>query len=406
MRRHSLFSLAAVAVFAVLATTLVAVAAPGELDPTFSGDGVLRLSDKRVAWSATPDGDRLLIVEHGVRVGAHVVKVLGADGEPDLGFSVDGVSRVRFGGRAGSPMAVIAAPHDRIVVVGRTLDSFELGVARLHADGAPDRTFAGGGSTVYPIPCCTDGRTDVGVDAAGRITIVAWQSDRGGAWPIVVHLLADGRLDPAYTGDGWEDLRDAYISHTVFTPGGRLLTLESEASGFRVTRYASTGAVDRTFSGDGRLAVRCPGFAPRATFDIDGRGRLYFVCIEIESAGESFAGNLRIIRFGADGTRDAGYSGDGHARVHTPPVRPGAELFVDPLGRVVLADIQGDFADAAVRFVQLTPAGSYDLEFAPDGSRVVALPYARGCGMATGDRILCGAGDADGGTSIVAIAQH
>lgn len=97
---------------------------------------------------------------------------LGADGDPDAGFSGDGKVTEDLGADAAGASTVAVQGDGKIVVGGRGTAGATTGalVARFGADGAPDTTFGPSGSAGR-ILGQEGGGSAAGVDALGRIVL-------------------------------------------------------------------------------------------------------------------------------------------------------------------------------------------------------------------------------------------
>ena len=133
----------------VSAVTGVAVAADGDLDPTFSDDGRvvsdLGFDDRADGVAVQPNG---AIVVAGTSCGADfLVARYNPDGSPDTTFDGDGRVCIDVGaGSADRGEEVFVLADGRLLVAGTSAGDFAL--ARLLADGNLDWSFGTGGKAV------------------------------------------------------------------------------------------------------------------------------------------------------------------------------------------------------------------------------------------------------------------
>src|SRR4051794_30579613 len=180
------FLLTALTSAALLVPAANALAAAGDLDTTFSGDGRASVdfggSDRGAGAVVQPDGKLLALGQRDLdaETDFQVVR-FNRDGTPDTTFDGDGQAVVRFG-QAGfkvrsHPTAIALAPDGKIVVVGDTDanstagNPHDMAVARLNADGSPDKPFNGSGRQVIDFNKQQDGASDVAVQADGKIVV-------------------------------------------------------------------------------------------------------------------------------------------------------------------------------------------------------------------------------------------
>ena len=167
------------AVAVVVAATLTAhsaVAAPGDLDPSFDGDGLASAPYAGRAIAVQADGKIVV----GAAAGSRFVAVrYRADGRPDIAFN----GRADTGPGDSACLALAIQDDGKIVMAGYS-EYFPIGantvvtVARLNTDGSLDTTF-GGGVVETAIGTEFDGATAVAVQSDGKI-LVAGVSDNGG----------------------------------------------------------------------------------------------------------------------------------------------------------------------------------------------------------------------------------
>jgi uncharacterized delta-60 repeat protein len=158
---------------AILLTALsgLAQAAPGDLDPTFDGDGMRTFGtaggDTARAVLVQPDGKLVLA---GFGNSDFVVARLDPNGISDLSFD-GGMAGADFGDVDFGNAAALQ-PDGKIVVAGYTqaTDS-PPAIARLNADGSPDVTFGGGdGKVTIDFGVATFGQA-AALQANGRILV-------------------------------------------------------------------------------------------------------------------------------------------------------------------------------------------------------------------------------------------
>ena len=99
-------------------SSAAALAAPGDFDASFDGDGIVALdpggTDRAHGIVVQPDGR---IVMAGRSDSEWAVARLNPDGEPDTGFSFDGVAFFTLDGQA-SANAVTRQPDGKVVSAG------------------------------------------------------------------------------------------------------------------------------------------------------------------------------------------------------------------------------------------------------------------------------------------------
>ena len=255
-------------------------------------------------------------------IGVFAHPALAAPGDLDPSFAGDGVLTSRFGDMHG-----LAIQRDgRIVVAGVRVSHrrWRFALARYRPDGSRDRSFDGDGrlTTAFPSRECVVADA-VAVQRDGRLVAAGRAGCRGGRFALA-RYLPDGRLDPSFSGDGklttrfGARCRFSEVHAVAIQPNGRIVAAGqagcTRAGKFRVTfalaRYTRDGRLDRSFAGDGRLTT---DFTPAADY-------AFAVLIQpdarIVAAGtarlEDFdRSRFALARYLPDGRLDRAFGGDG-----------------------------------------------------------------------------------------------
>ena len=337
-------------------------AAPGDLDRSFSGDGLQPLSIgdlaiERAAGVATQADGRVVV---GVAGGDEltVARYL-ADGTPDLSFGDgDGVAVSSVPGRT-IDVAIVAG--GAVIAAG---DHFQ--AARFSASGQPDASYAVGGMADFPpdfggtasaIAAEPDGSIVLSGDGAIRTVFGLHNTigdDQGFA---VVRRTPDGELDAAFSDDGFDFVSNAVFQmHDVAVAPDRSIVVGTTWNGqLAAVRVLPAGGVDSSYGDSGRAVA---GFPERATkgsaVAVQSNGAVV-VAGTIGLAGES---DFALARFTPAGDLDPTFSEDG----------------------VTTQDFDGDndvAADVAIRGADVTVAGTTGVD-GPDPDFALARYTATG----------------------------
>ncbi|MEK6275455.1 MAG: hypothetical protein AABM30_08970 [Actinomycetota bacterium] len=338
----------------------LAAAAPGDLDPTFSGNGWVRTYDMTgFTGPYTAKGaEDLAIQPDGKIVAVGEIKnrgqlVLGAlrwtsTGDLDRSFGDSGWATTHVG-QVPNAHAVALQPDGKILVGGEVdfdLDLNLAGIARFNRDGSLDRSFGDGGVVHSPNAF---GRhvNDVAVQRDGKIVTVGnhiSSRDRQLAFA-VSRYLPNGALDRSFSGDGRTSISFRSGHETAYAVAlqrdGKIVvagSAEYYEDDFAFARLRPNGKLDRTFSRDGLQMVR---FGPERTdrvrsLVIQRNGR-------IVAAGDSRVlpryepSRMALIRLKANGALDRPFG-----KHLTSPVRNGGyarAVRVQADGRIVVAGL-------------------------------------------------------------------
>lgn len=304
-----------------------------------------------------------------------------APGDLDPSFSGDGIAKPAKGN---FPDAVAVQSDGKLVVVGGgiVLPSLETRgwAMRLLPNGAPDPAFGGGdGFVTFAFSEEYSWAHDAAIQENGRIVIVGTSEDAasGRGEIAVIRLTETGRRDRGfngggvYAGFGWDDVRPSAVE---IQPDGKILVAgtgtRSTTLGF-VLRLLSSGAADGAFSKDGRAVFDTQGADVFEDLVVTGSGRIVAGgSVRDQGVGETFAA----VAFTRKGALDTDFGGDGVASYRTGGVMGGRAIALGPDGTILVAGLatSADTSqDGAV--VRFTERGTIDRTFDDDGLAPIAV---------------------------------
>jgi uncharacterized delta-60 repeat protein len=372
----------------VLATAPAARTAPGDLDPTFGGDGVVRTDltpaeDDGYAVTIQPDGK--IVVAGEVGIGGpnprFAIVRYETDGSLDPSFGGgDGKVSIDFTPRDDFPYAVRIQANGKIVVAGAAGYSgpnSRFALARLTSDGSLDPTFGGDGTVMTNITPTYDWANGMALQPKGKIVVVGSVSAGSDNGKIgVLRYRSDGSLDPAFGGDGivLTDPTRTYddglavgveADGQIVVAGGAGFAGPNER--FVALAYEPDGLLDPTFGGDGMVFT---DFTPKPDVPfglaIQDDGKIVVAGgAALGAADPKFA----LVRYERDGSLDPSLKGDGTVITNFTPHDDGAySVAIDPDGRIVAAGLAGNGGPtprlATVRYLA---DGTLDTTFGGDG---------------------------------------
>jgi uncharacterized delta-60 repeat protein len=273
------------ALVAAILVPSIALAAIGDLDPSFGtgGQTITDLGGAETGTSVALQSDGKIIVAGydagGVVVARYtangILDVMGSDPDVDPGFGTNGQGFVAFSWAGGGDQAnaVAVQGDNKIVVAGSSAGNFAL--ARLNANGTLDDGGDGpGGDPGFG----ADGKltTDFGgADAANAVgiqadTIVA--AGASGADFAVARYDDQGAPDNSFDTDGktTTDFAGAADSANAIAfqsglSGGGIIVGGRSGNDFALARYnPANGGLDSTFDTDGRVTTDFAGATDEA----------------------------------------------------------------------------------------------------------------------------------------------
>lgn len=419
-----------------------ALGAPGELDPTFGTNGLVRIDAEgtdaaAAAVFAEADGELLVGRTTPLTTDSDDLSVvrLDASGAPDGGFAVGGRTVLDLAGFHGQTFSVLSQSDGRVLAGGFVTPvhgpvvygnwSEPLAVARFLADGRLDTSFGDAGiarvnfesSSGY---ATANARTllqqsDGKIVAAGTAAYLsAWDyGDYAAPDMILTRLDVAGNLDTSFGNNGRVYLdpsteRSSELHWLTQQPDGKLVGAGSVGADMAVVRLTADGALDRGFGEDG--VVRIPlgpddafGSATAVAVQPDGKivigGTLRFLC-DLDDPACAEIVDAVLVRVSPDGSLDASFGAAGvvtfDAYGARTAIAPGG-LVVEPAGTILVGGDSGFVTGGDSQFVddvrygfiaRFTANGALDTSFGNAGitlidvGRNATASYAELRGMA------------------------
>jgi uncharacterized delta-60 repeat protein len=386
-----------------------AMAAPGDLDSSFDGDGKLTFAPggKKAEIddvAIQPDGKLVLagwIDQDGTGGNVDFLVVrLNPNGSFDPGFGSGGVATVNFTGKgltSDTASAVAVQPDGKIVVGGTTHDSggggtTNMAVVRLNSNGTPDATFNPAGfphegpdPVGQQVIALESTANDLVLDALGRI-LLAGSVDSGGPYPdaFVLRLTRSGEQDTSFNG-GSAILHFDFLAHAnsvsriAVQPDGKIVAAgwSEYTDGDRevaVARIVPGAVEDEGFGGTDGEVYYGFGSSEDAAQDLviqpDGK---------IDVAGYGGPDHVMVVsRLTSAGELEKSLGGQSSAFADFGGTDTANAVALQPNGRIVLGG--GTTNDMAL--VRFEPNGLPDASFGPGGKRTVSFPGGNAEGFA------------------------
>jgi uncharacterized delta-60 repeat protein len=377
---------------AVLASVLVfasmpnAFAHPGDVDGTFGTAGWTGITDSwnRIA-GVVRRADGSLIA--GASSGAMFQAIgLTSGGNPLSGYGAGGIASVAIPGASSANATDIAArPDGRVIEAGygyATTGTDFLVVARFGPRGHPDTSFSHDGVATIRFPFDAYGY-GLAIQPDGKI-VVAGEIDPSNSTsnPAVIRLNPNGTLDKSFgtlgrripkVPDGVAGYDGAW--RVAIGPSGNLVMSGWVARvnhNYKtlVIRMHPSGALDRTFSGNG-FAVLDPDGTNNWAYAMALDGTKIVLGLHTNSGA---AGFLRVL---PNGQRDRTFGVDGFAQhMLSVPWEVGAIAVMSDHKIIGTSDNSGD-----PNVVRLMPGGHLDTSFGTNGEAVGPVASASGYGI-------------------------
>jgi uncharacterized delta-60 repeat protein/uncharacterized repeat protein (TIGR01451 family) len=355
-----------------LIPVFLALAAPGDLDPTFGTNGQvvedLGGNDWATGVVIQTDGD-IVVSGQGGSNADFVLARYNSDGSLDTGFGVSGgVTFTDFGG-SDRANAMVRQTDDKFILVGGSGNS-NFALARYNSDGSPDTSFDADGQTTTGFG---GSAYDVGLQTDGKIVVVGMANGDFA----VARYNSDGSPDTGFGASGgvtFTDLGGDYdlAAAVVVLSDDRILVAghagSMGAGDMALVRYDSNGLLDTTFGSGGIL-----------TLDFSG-GNDWALDLVLQDDDKILLGgyataattDFALARYNSDGSLDTGFGTDGKVVTDfNTSSDNAAPVVLQTDGKIVVAGAsEGDFALA-----RYNSDGSLDDTFVTDGSGTVTTDF-------------------------------
>jgi uncharacterized delta-60 repeat protein len=376
-----------------------AVAAPGDFDSSFGGDGSVSLD-----WGPFSSVEGVLVQGDGRIVAsggggdpsALILGRLTSNGPVDTGFGIGGITTLSLvGGEWADDVA--RQPDGKIVAAGLTGSAQPEGIVmRLKPDGTADDSFGTGGIVELPYGGPDDLLDDVLIQPDGKIVVVG-KGGKTDDW-VVTRLTPQGLPDSSFDGDGTAVLNlggDDWASSVALQADGKLVIAgHSSAQAIWVARLNADGSPDTGFSGDGRLPLQPASGSVSWDMVVQPDGKIVVAGYE---SGSSFL----VTRLKPDGSYDEDFAnGEGLAAVSfgSSDMDTANAVALQASGKIVVAGSTTTGASKRLAVARLQPGGSLDTTFSGDGKQTLsgATSAAWGIALAPDGRIVMSGDRGDG----------
>jgi uncharacterized delta-60 repeat protein len=293
-----------------------------------------------------------------------------APGDLDPTFSGDGMQRTDFGLASSSSEAIARQPDGKLVAVGRVLTTHgpDFALARYNLDGSLDKSFSGNGKQTTDFAGGSDDARAVAVRGDGKIVVAGVVSAKSRTKFAIARYKPDGTLDTNFSGDGMQTTDfpgGAYATGVALQGGGKVVVAGSAGGGgindFAIARYNPNGSVDTSFSGDGRQRTAFADNATASGLALQSDGKI----IAAGFAGDDFA----LARYNPDGSLDTSFSGDGRQTTNFGDLEGATGVALQSDGKIVAVGVAHGIGFSDFALARYNPDGSLDPNFSGDGKQ-------------------------------------
>ncbi|HTP08608.1 MAG TPA: hypothetical protein VMP08_10180 [Anaerolineae bacterium] len=326
----------------------------------------------------------LLVVAIGLTTLIEWVKAApNTPGDLDLSFGGFGAGGEVISPINGSASDVILQSDGKIVVIGNSGASWF--IMRYLPNGTLDSTFSGDGIAIFSNALYGLRANAVALQSDGKI-VVAGQIFTSPSDFMLARVTPSGVLDTSFGNGGYVttdfDSDGDEANAILIQPDGKIVAAGAALVGndddFAAARYTANGALDDTFSGDGKVTIGLAGFTG---YDDVSFGIARQTDGKLVLAGASYRGtfvldyDFALARLNSDGTLDSSFDGDGKVTSDFGGDELGSAVFIQPDGKIVVVgdnhcECEGGYGDKVI-VVRYNPNGSLDNSFDGDGEQSI-----------------------------------
>lgn len=312
----------------------------------------------------------LMVIGTCVILGAPVA--LAADGDLDTSFSTDGMFHYSMGPGHDQGYGVTLGPDGTIYVVGvagNTND--DIAVSRLTAAGAIDTSFSLDGKDTINFLWGNDEARDVAVQPDGKVVVVGSSIIDTLDNFVVLRLASIGGLDTSFHTNGYHHINfgnDSFARAVAIQDDGKIVVVGfvefTSDVDIAVARFNTNGTLDTTFSSDGMLTYDAAwGYAEAWDVAIQSDGKILV-------AGWQQVDTIReflVLRYNSNGSKDTSFNSFGYTGTHFGSNSYGRALVVQGDGKIVVAGTVEQSTDKDIAVARFNSNGSIDTSFSTDG---------------------------------------
>lgn len=388
---------APLALIVTLLAFSVALAASGDLDGSFDGDGLVTTNvvpsnpgrnDYAYGLAIQLSNGKIVAVGYsGTSTSSYdfAVTRYNVDGSPDKTFSGDGRLITNFGGQDYAYDGVVQ-PDGKIIAAGNKCNNdstnCNVALARYNTNGTLDTSFSGDGKVVTDYDGGNNGAYGLTLQPDGKIVVVGYMWNGMDYDFAFYRYNTNGTLDKTFSGDGkahgnFGSGRQDAATDVVIQSDGKIVAAGYTGDAnhtnynFAIARLTPNGLADASFSGDGRKTTNfgADDYGEALALQPDGK-----IVVVGRRSTPPYIFYFAMARYNTNGNLDTTFNGTGKKVFGFPPgTNSSAEdVIVQSNGKiVVMGSAQHTGGTSEFALARLTPTGALDASFSGDGKSTI-----------------------------------
>ena len=358
-------------IFIMVLQSLV-FAAPGDLDMSFGGNGIVTtaISDWRdEARSVAIQSDGKILVA-GESDGDFALVRYDTNGSLDTSFDGDGIVTTPIGIGGDYAYSVAIQSDAKIVAVGYSYNgsNYDFALVRYDTNGSLDTSFDGDGIVTTPIGSSDDRAQSVDIQSNGKIIAAGYSYNGSDNDFALVRYDTNGSRDTSFGTDGIVTTALGsgydYAYGVAIQSDGKIIVAGSSWNGsrhhFALVRYDTSGNPDTSFGTDGIVTTEIGNGSGAKSVTIQSNGRIVV-------AGESDTFNhyrvFTLVRYDTSGNPDTSFGADGIVTTSIRHTDRAQSIAIQNDGKIVAAGYSNNDNDNDFALVRYNPDGSLDTSF-------------------------------------------
>jgi len=328
-----------------LLSSTVALAAPGSLDPTFDGDGmVVTPVTSGFAFSvALQAGGKILV--GGTISGDFALIRYHTNGALDTTFNGTGIATVDFAAAQDTAHSILVKGNEKIMLVGSAINANEdTALVQFQPNGNLDLGFSGDGKSSVSLSSNAEEPNGAAFQSDEKIVVSGTLFNGTINQMYLARFTSDGDLDAAgfgFLGVNIDPFTGDALGKAIAVMGDDRIVVAGTAIGtggyyLAVARFTPNGTIDTTFGGGtgGATITAGPGDDSANAVAVQDDGK---IVVAGDSKNGSGTDRITIGRFLTDGTADPAFGtggvsitvvGPGHYRAYAVAVQEDGKILV------------------------------------------------------------------------------
>ncbi len=302
-------------------------------------------------------------------------------GDLDLSFSGDGIVITKIGSTRDRASSVAIQSDDKIVTAGHSYNGNKknFALARYNPDGSLDVDFGIGGIVTTVVGVTNDFVKSVAIQSDGKIVTAGYSYNGNNFDFALVRYNPDGSLDRSFDKDGiltmMIGIGDDFANSVAIQNDGKIIVAGSSRIGrnndFVLVRYNPDGSLDTDFNMNGIVITTVAiGGSEAQSITIQSDGKIVVAGFSWNGINDDFA----LVRYDPDGSLDTSFNNDGMVTTAIGNSSDFANsVVIQNNGKIIMAGSSYNGRNYDFALVRYSPDGSLDESFNSDGIVTTAI---------------------------------